>query len=182
MKKDQYILAITGILDRESAVLLLREVGTLVRTGYHRILLDARALGPVLPEGVLELRRGLLDLVDDLPAGSQGPPELWIECVDLGEHASAQLLLHGVPVDNRRAVLASATANFEADASPSLQPAAAPVEPDAGAAAARLGVDGWLVDCLNCRHASRVRAAGEYACPVCGSAFRMSPAGEVVTV
>ncbi|MCR9144703.1 MAG: hypothetical protein NXI24_20865 [bacterium] len=194
MKKDQYILAISGILDAESADLLLREIGTLVRTGYHEITLNGRDLAPVLPDGVLALRRGILDLLAHLESSASGPePDaLRIDCVELSEHASAQFLLSAVPVANRRAVLAPPAEARETIAAENLEEyfgetsAGAPGDTDAAnhrpSGVAALGAEGWLVDCLNCRHTSRVRAPGEYACPVCGSAFRMNPAGDVVAV
>ena len=188
MKKDQYILAIAGILDRESATLLLRELEALLRTGTQRITLDGRELGPALPEGVAVLRAGVAELTGELASDASRSPEasrniktVRIECVELDQHASAQFLLNDVAVDQRRALLWP-PAGEDAQAAPDDHAFAPDFQGPGSAAVAQLGADGWLVDCWNCGHASRVRAAGEYACPVCGSPFRMLADGEVVTV
>ena len=96
MIEDQYILAVHGLLDEESAHSLLREIYSLARTGYVSVRLDAVSLGPVLPGGVVELCRGLGQLADDGPQ---------IEIVRLSEAATTQFLLHGIPVDRHAATL-----------------------------------------------------------------------------
>ena len=204
MTKDQYILAVSGLLDQESADLLLRELATLLRSGYRRITLDARELGPVLPEGILELRRGMADIAEDfaagvLPGGSPAGPryaldtnEVEIECVALSANASAQFLLHAVPVSDRRAVLFPPVAAGPVGATvpedvtdgifgeqsqrPAERAQKMPVP-----AVAQIGASGWIVDCPACRHACRVRSPGDYGCPVCGCAFRMDADGKIFT-
>lgn len=207
MKKDQYILAITGLLDQESAALVLREVNVLIRTGYHRVTLDARDLGPALPEGVLALRRGMAELALDIESGkesrsgqtgsaissqSHSAEEIYIDCVHLSERASVQFLLHAVPVADHRAVLYPESNSSETPSRPAEYDASAAADDPGAVPQARtrlrtppvapVGASGWIVDCPNCHHPSRVRSAGEYACPVCGVAFRMDPAGEILAL
>lgn len=184
MTEDQYILAVRGTLDRQSAAILCREMDSLLGRGYRRIVLFGERLGPVLPEGVLELRRWAQAQTET------ARPAALVAVHSLEGPASAQFLLHGVPVVERCAQLLPPLAvNPSAAVPESPAPSPAPERRVVHEAQLKLPADnepgpenssghaGWMAHCPACHHPSRVPTPGDYACPVCGAPFRMSPSG-----
>lgn len=166
MTEDQYILAVRGTLDRQSAAVLSREMESLIGRGYRRIVLSGERLGPVLPEGVMELQRWARQYAE---ARSENPANLPKVAVhSLKGPASAQFLLHGVPVTERRVQIL-----------PPVDEGDLPVGPESpdGATANAEDMSGWMVHCPACHHPSRVKQPGDYACPVCSAHFRMTATG-----
>ena len=192
MTEDQYILAVRGTLDRQSATVLSREIESLLGRGYRRIVLSGDRLGPVLPEGVVELQRWALRYAE--AQGDDAAPLPGVVVHSLEGPASAQFLLQGVPVTERRAQILPPVAATDIPVHPDSDPA-----PTANSSAKPRRVlhetqlelsgnslpapdvfsdtSGWLAHFPPCHLLSRVRQPGDYACPVCGAPFRMAASG-----
>lgn len=87
-----------GLLDQRGAETLWDEVAGLLERGAERLRIDARELGPVLPEG---LRR----LAERLAACPSPGPAAALAFVALNDAAAIQFQLQGYAVDERTAWL-----------------------------------------------------------------------------
>lgn len=153
MTEKQFLLKAHGLLDAESARILASEVEALYRRGYRNVAIDAEHVTPVLPEGVLGLKRAL--------AGIENAADLEAHIVRLGEKAAVQFTLFGLPVSERAVELRAPGA------------AASEGTPDAAP-----DVDEFpAADCPQCGAAVRFPGAGLYQCPACYAHFGVDADG-----
>jgi len=160
-----FTLRARGLLDQRGADALFDEVCTLLDRGALCIRIDARELGPVLPEGLRRLAEHLAGI--DAPA-----PELAFD--DLNDAAAIQLQLQGYAVDARRAWL-----GFGAEAWPDaalLSGLRLERETDSES----IGDPARQIICEHCGTTLRVGKPGVYVCPACHSRIALRENGVVV--